>query len=77
MHLRTCLGSCDVKDELVSQLVGLNNKFDMLSPELVHGDLERAEAQRQRASLYTEIKCHNAKRHAVKPCPAAERWIKF
>lgn len=77
MHLRTCLVRCHVKDELVSQLIGLNNKLDMLSPELVHGDLERAEVQRQRESLYTEIKRHNAKGHAGKAYPAAERWIEF
>jgi hypothetical protein len=77
MHLRTCLVSCHVKDELVSQLIALNNKLNMLSPELVHSDSERAEVQRQRESLYTEIKRHNAKGHAGKGCPAAQRWIKF
>jgi hypothetical protein len=36
---------CQVKDELVSQLIALNNKLNLLSPDLVHGDEERAEVQ--------------------------------
>jgi hypothetical protein len=62
---------CQVKDELVSQLIALNNKLNMLSPELVHGDEERAEVQQQREVLHTEIRRHRAKGHDGKPCPAA------
>ena len=29
--------NCHVKDELVSQLIALNNKLNLLSPDLVHG----------------------------------------
>jgi len=43
--------NCQVKDELVSQLVALNNKLNLLSPDLVHGDEERAEVQQQRENL--------------------------
>src|SRR5437016_2674278 len=65
--------NCQVKDELVSQLVALNNKLNLLSPDLVHGDEERAEVQQQRENLYTEIKHHRAKGHEGKPCPAAKQ----
>ena len=62
---------CHVKDELVSQLIALNNKLNMLSPELIHGDEERAEVQQRREVLCTEIKRHRTKGHKGKPCPAA------
>jgi hypothetical protein len=65
--------NCQVKDELVSQLVALNNKLNLLSPDLVHGDEERAEVQQQRENLYSEIKHHRAKGHQGKPCPAAKQ----
>ena len=69
--------SCQVKDELVSQLVALNNKLNLLSPDLVHGDKERAQVQQQRESLYSEIKHHRAKGHEGKPCPAAKQvWAR-
>src|SRR5438876_6211738 len=53
--------NCQVKDELVSRLIALNNKLNLLSPDLVHGDEERAEVQQQRENLYIEIKHHRAK----------------
>src|SRR5205085_3503497 len=65
--------NCQVKDELVSQLIALNNKLNLLSPDLVNGDKERAEVQQRRESLYAEIKHHRAKGHEGKPCPAARR----
>jgi len=65
--------NCQVKDELVSQLIALNNKLNLLSPDLVHGDGERAEVQQQRENLYAEIKHHRAKGHEGKPCPAARQ----
>ena len=69
--------NCQVKDKLVSQLVALNNKLNLLSPDLVHGDKERAEVQQQRENLYTEIKHHRAKGHEGKPCPAAKQvWAR-
>ena len=46
--------NCQVKEELVSQLVALNNKLNLRSPDLVHGDEERAEVQIQRENLYAE-----------------------
>src|SRR5258708_32815175 len=39
------LMNCQVKDQLVSRLIALNNKLNLLSPDLVHGDEERAEVQ--------------------------------
>ena len=65
--------NCHLKDELVNQLLALNNKLNMLSPALVHGEVERAEVQKQREGLQTEIKRHNAKGHGGNPCPAARR----
>jgi hypothetical protein len=65
--------NCQVKDELVNQLIALNNKLNTLSPDLVHGDEERAEVQQRRESLYAEIKLHRAKGHEGKPCPAARQ----
>ena len=67
------LMNCLVKDELVNQLLALNNKLNTLSPELIHGDDERAEVQQQREVLYTEIKRHRAKGHEGGPCPAARQ----
>ena len=67
------LMNCQVKDELVSQLIALNSKLNLLSPDLVHGDEERAEVQQRRESLYAEIKHHRAKGHEGKPCPAAKQ----
>jgi hypothetical protein len=51
----------------------LNNKLNLLSPDLVQGDEERAEVQQQRENLYAEIKHHRAKGHEGKPCPAARK----
>ncbi len=65
--------NCQVKDELVGQLIVLNNKLNLLSPDLVHGDEERAEVQKQRENLYAEIKHHRTKGHEGKPCPAAKQ----
>jgi hypothetical protein len=65
--------SCHVKDELVSQLIALNDKLNLLSPDHIHGDEERAEVQQLRETLYAEIKHHRAKRHEGKPCPAASK----
>jgi hypothetical protein len=47
--------NCQVKDKLVIQLAALNGKLNLLSPDLVHGDEERAEVQQQRETLYAEI----------------------
>jgi hypothetical protein len=63
--------SCKVKDALVNQLIALNNKLNLLSPDVVHGDEERAEVQQRREILYAEIKHHRAKGHEGKPCPSA------
>jgi hypothetical protein len=63
--------NCAVKDDLVNQLIALNNKLNMLSPDLIHGDDERAEVQQQREVLYTAIKHHRTKGHQGRPCPAA------
>jgi len=65
--------NCQVKDELVRQLIALNNKLNLLSPDLVHGDEERAEVQLERENLYAEIRYHRAKGHDGKPCPAARQ----
>jgi len=65
--------NCQVKDDLVSQLIALNNKLDLLSPDLVLGDKERAEVQERRESLYAEIKNHREKGQEGKQCPAARK----
>jgi hypothetical protein len=65
--------NCRIKDELVRRLIALNNKLNLLSPDLVHGDEERAEVQQRRESLYTEIKRHRATGHKGRPCPAAKQ----
>ena len=38
--------NCQAKGELVSQLVALNNKLSLLSPDLVHGEEERDHCRR-------------------------------
>ena len=63
---------CNVKDDLVNQLIALNNKLNTLSPALLHGEQARAEVQERRESLYVEIKRHRAKGHEGKPCPAVQ-----
>jgi hypothetical protein len=65
--------ACNVKDDLVNQLIALNNKLNTLSPALLHSEQARAEVQERRESLYVEIKQHRAKGHEGKPCPAAQR----
>jgi hypothetical protein len=65
--------NCRVKDELVNQLTALNDKLNILSPDLVHGEEERADVQQRREVLYAEIKRHRAKGHEGKPCPAARQ----
>ena len=64
---------CQVKDDLVNQLIALNNKLNTLSPALLHSEQARAEVQERRESLYVDIKRHSAKGHEGKPCPAAKR----
>jgi hypothetical protein len=65
--------NCNVKDDLVNQLIALNNKLNTLSPALLRSEQARAEVQERRESLYAEIKRHRAKGHEGKPCPAAQR----
>lgn len=64
---------CDVKDNLVNQLVALNNKLNTLSPALLRSEQARAQVQEERQRLYVEIKRHRAKGHDGKPCPAILR----
>ena len=63
--------SCQVKDDLVNQLIALNNKLNLLSPDLVQSEEERAEVEQQRGTLYADLKHHRSKGHDGKPCPAA------
>ena len=65
---------CQVKDDLVNQLIALNNKLNTLSPALLHSEQAREEVQQQRENLYVEIKRHRAKGHGGKPCPAVQRF---
>ena len=69
----TSENECNVKDDLVNQLIALNDKLNTLSPALLHSEQARAKVQEQRESLYVEIKQHRAKGHEGKPCPAAQR----
>jgi len=69
----TWTNKCNVKDDLVNQLIALNNKLNTLSPALLHSEQARAEVQERRESLYVEIKRHRAKGHKGKPCPAVQR----
>lgn len=62
--------NCRVKDELVKQLSTLNSKLNLLSPDLVYGDVERAEVQTRREKVQAELKLHNSKGHQGKSCPA-------
>jgi hypothetical protein len=62
---------CQVKDELVNQLIALNSKLNLLSPDLVQSEKERAEVEQQRGTLYADLKRHRSKGHDGKPCPAA------
>jgi len=68
----TSRNKCNVKDDLVNQLIALNNKLNTLSPALLHSEQARAQVQERRASLYVEIKRHRAKGHEGKRCPAVE-----
>jgi hypothetical protein len=65
--------NCLVKDELVNQLIGLNNKLNLLSPYLVQGEEERLEVEQQRGLLYADIIRHRSRGHDGKPCPAARQ----
>ena len=69
----TSENKCNVKDDLVKQLIVLSNKLNTLSPALLLSEHARAEVQERRESLYIEIKRHRAKGHEGKPCPAAQR----
>lgn len=62
---------CKLKDDLVSQLITLNNKLNMLSAAWLPSEQARAQVQEQRQELFAEIKLHRAKGHDGKPCPAA------
>ena len=68
--------NCQVKDELVNHLIALNNKLNLLSPDLVQSEEERAAVEEQRGNLYADIKRHRAKGHDGKPCPAA-RYTRY
>ncbi len=67
----TSENKCNVKDDLVNQLIALNNKLNTLSPALVHSEQARAEVQERRESLYVEIKRHtDTKANLVLPSSA-------
>jgi hypothetical protein len=63
---------CQVKDDLVNQLMTLNSKLNLLSPDLVQGDEKRAEVEQQRGALFADLKRHRSKGHDGKPCPAGK-----
>lgn len=65
---------CRVKDDLVNQLIALNNKLNILSPDLLHSEQGRAEVQERRESLYVEIKRHRARGHKGQPCPSVQHF---
>jgi hypothetical protein len=44
--------NCEVKDNLVNQLIALNNKVNTLSPGLLHSEQARAEVEEKREGLY-------------------------
>jgi hypothetical protein len=69
----TSENQCQIKDDLVNQLIALNNKLNTLSPASLRSDQAREEVQQQREKLYVEIKRHRAKGHEGKPCPAVQR----
>ena len=73
INYMTMGNKCEVKDDLVNQLVALNNKLNTLSPALLRSEQARAEVQEERQRLYVEIKRHRAKGHDGKPCPAIQR----
>jgi len=73
INYTTTGNKCEVKDDLVNQLVALNNKLNTLSPALLRSEQARAEVQEERQRLYVEIKRHRAKGHDGKPCPATQR----
>ena len=66
---------CKVRDNLVNQLIALNNKLNILSPDLLQSEQARAEEQKRRESLYFEIKHHGVKGHEGRPCPAIQRFV--
>jgi hypothetical protein len=70
----TSTNQCQVKDDLVNQLIALNDKLNTLSPGLLHSEQAREEVQQQRENLYVEIKRHRAKGHQGKPCPTVQRF---
>ena len=62
---------CNVREDLVNQLIALNNKLNTLSPTFVHSSEERAEVQERREILHIDLKRHKMKGHEGKACPAA------
>jgi hypothetical protein len=64
---------CEVRDDLVSRVTVLNEKLNKLSPTRLDSPEPEAlaEVHAQRASLFAEMKRHQAKGHDGKPCPAA------
>ena len=69
--------NCQVKDALVNQLIALNNKLNLLSPDLVRSEEGRIEVEQQREILYTDLKRHRSKGHDGKPCPAAREKVRY
>jgi hypothetical protein len=67
--------NCPVDEDLVNRMLALNSKLNLLSPDLVYGQEERAEVQQKREILYNEIKRHRKNGHDGKPCPAVQRPI--
>jgi len=55
----------------VKQLIALNSKLNLLSPDLVQSAEEREEVEQQRGTLCADLKRHRSKGHDGKPCPAA------
>ena len=50
----TSVNQCQVKDDLVNQLIALNDKLNTLSPALLHSEQAREEVQQKRENLYVE-----------------------
>jgi len=62
--------TCQIEDDLVSELTTLNNKLNTLSPAWVHDEQGREAIQERRLTLQAEIKQHRIKGHDGNHCPA-------
>ena len=66
--------TCVMKDRLAKELTALNNKLNILSPDVVHTEEERMAVLNEREKLQLQMRWHRTRGHGGKRCPFLQNF---